>query len=333
MTTQRNDPTLGRRPGRHRRGPARLGSTVRARAAAVAACALAVAGSAVDVSASAATSTGAPGADRPGSTHNYAIVRTATPGLADHTLLRPADLRQIRYRMPIIVWANGGCRESNMEFNYFLTHFAAYGYFIVANGAPGNPFDATEVTGMVKPAPEKLIAGIDWAVKQNASPSSPFYGRLDTRRIVAMGQSCGGYEALDASASDPRIASTIIWDSGTDPQDPTAVTSLRAPVLYADGGTFDIMDWDANLTYQLSTVPAVFASLSGAGHTGMWDDPAPPAAPPGQYQNEPLFMADKWIAFTLYPSASSAKYFLGANCVACQRPGWSVQAKNWPAAK
>lgn len=269
--------------------------------------------------------------ERPGPEHRYRVHRGPTPGLADHTLLRPADLTQVRYRMPIVAWANGGCRESNMEVNYFLTHLAAYGYFIVANGSPDNPYDPLEVTGMARPAPEKLTAGISWALAQNTSPSSPYFRRLDARRVVVMGQSCGGYEALRASTSDPRAGTAIIWNSGTDPQDPTAVTRLRSPVLFADGGATDVMHWDAATTYELTAVPAVFASLSGAGHSGMWADPAPPASPPGPYQTEPLIVAHQWVMLTLYASRSGRSFFLGPDCGLCRRAGWSVQYKNWPA--
>jgi hypothetical protein len=41
---------------------------------------------------------------------------------------------------------------------YFLTHFAAYGFFIVANGPPQNPYNPGELTGLLSPQPQKLIA-------------------------------------------------------------------------------------------------------------------------------------------------------------------------------
>src|SRR5690242_7185709 len=53
----------------------------------------------------------------PGPKEHYPVIRTDAPGLPGHTVLRPRDLAKLTFRMPIVVWGNGGCRNSNMEFN------------------------------------------------------------------------------------------------------------------------------------------------------------------------------------------------------------------------
>jgi hypothetical protein len=129
------------------------------------------------------------------------------------------------------------------------------------------------------------------------------------------------------------VTTSIVWDSGFDPYNPSDSMGLHAPVLYAYGGSTDYANWDAIGAYQETSVPTVLASNDSAGHTGMWDDPSPPAQPPGPYQNEPLAIAPQWLDFTLYGGAAGRAYFLGSPCGLCQRPGWSVQAKNWDAYK
>jgi hypothetical protein len=266
--------------------------------------------------------------DIPGPQHRFGVVREGDPSLPDHTILRPANLRAVHFKLPIVVWGNGGCRDSNEEYHYFLTHFAAYGFFIVANGPPQNPYNPGELTGLLDPQPQKLIAGINWAVGQDSDPHSQYYLRLDPRRIAVMGQSCGGWETMDASA-DSRVETSIVWDSGFDPYSPADVTKLHAPVLYAYGGLTDYLNWNALGSYELTAVPAVLADDTGAGHTGMWDDPSPPAQPPGPYQNDPLLVGAEWLDFTLYGAAAGQNFFLGPSCGLCTRPGWTVQAKNW----
>ena len=264
----------------------------------------------------------------PGPEHNYADSRTGAASLPEHTIIAPANVEDVPFRLPIVVWGNGGCRDTNEEYHYFLTHFAAYGYFIVANGPPGNRYDPSELTGLLNPQPQKQIAAMDWAVKQNADPTSPYFNRLDTSRIVATGQSCGGWETTDASA-DPRVKTSMVWNSGANAYHPQGVLDLHAPVLYVDGGKTDYVAWESNLTYQATSVPTVLAEHADAGHTGLWDDPTD-GPPPGPYQNEPLVIAQQWLAFQLYGSPAGKAFFLGDSCGLCTRPSWTVQSKNWP---
>lgn len=273
-----------------------------------------------------ANARGSPEQRMPGAHHSFSVWRGGHASIPDHTIYRPAELQAVHYKLPIVVWANGGCRHSNMEYHYFLTTFASYGVFIVANGAPENPYEPTDLTPLLSPQPEMLIQGIDWALQENGDRTSPYFGQLDPQRILVMGQSCGGYEAIDASA-DPRVRSTIIWNSGANPDHPMSVRDLHSPVLFAEGGTFDHWRWDAIVGYQLAEVPAVHATGAKGGHTAWWDDQSTP--PPSEQQKEPLPVAAQWLAFTLYGSEDGRTYFLGENCGLCGQQGWTVESKNW----
>ena len=53
------------------------------------------------------------------------------------------------------------------------------------------------------------MEAIDWAVRENSRKGSKFYGKLDTTKIAAAGQSCGGGQAFDI-AGDPRLTTVGI---------------------------------------------------------------------------------------------------------------------------
>ena len=260
---------------------------------------------------------------RPGPHNHFQITREGDPELPEHTVFHPTDLDAVGFKMPIVVWGNGGCRNSNEEYRYFLMNFASYGYFIVANGPPENAYHPEELEGLVDPQPQKLIDAIDWAEKANEDPDSKYYDRLDPTRIVAMGQSCGGGEAITASA-DPRVATTIAWNEGVG-----NVTTLHAPILHVSGGPSDFVLPNVAANYVLTPVPVVWADHASAGHTGMWDDPSDGSKPPGPYQDIPLLVAPKWLDFILYGNKKAESFFLGDDCGLCGREEWTVMSKNW----
>jgi len=271
-------------------------------------------------------------ADRPGPARTFPVTREGDAGLPGHTVLRPTDLASVPFRMPVVVWGNGGCRNSNEEFRYFLRRFAAMGFFVVANGPPENAYHPEELSGIADPQPQKLIDAIDWALRENDRAGSKYFGTLDSSRIAVMGQSCGGWEAIDASA-DPRVDATIAWNNGTTPGHGGDVTKLHAPILFVSGGTSDysIQFTLAGYLATPASVPAVHADHPDAGHTGLWDDPAEPAQPPGPYQDEPLVLAPQWLAFTLYGDPAGRAFYLGDGCGLCTRSPWTVESKNWEA--
>ena len=266
-------------------------------------------------------------ADTPGPHHAFAITREGDARLKHHTVFRPTNLDAPGFKLPIVVWGNGGCRESNEEYRYFLMKFASYGYFIVANGAPENPYEPGELEGIARPTPQKLTDAIDWAIAENARPGSRFHDRLDPSRVAVMGQSCGAWEAIDASA-DKRVDSTIAWNNGGDPH-AGDVTKLHAPILFASGGTGDFTFAETATAYERvpASVPAVRAEHADAEHTNFWDPPEPGGHSP--LMDEPPVVAQQWLWLTLYGSAAGRRFFVGDACGLCTRDRWTVRSKNW----
>jgi hypothetical protein len=42
---------------------------------------------------------------------------------------------------------------------------------------------------------------------------SKYRGKIGTSKVTVMGQPCGGIETIEV-ADDPRITTTVIWNSG-----------------------------------------------------------------------------------------------------------------------
>ena len=152
-----------------------------------------------------------------------------------------------------------------MLFQTFLTEIASNGFVVIASGPKDAPLPAFASARQGQPPPPPvdqknlpppatkyadLITAIDWAIKQNGEAASPHFGRLDPKKVAVMGQSCGGLQAT-AVSGDPRIKTTVIWNSGVFKPGAAPPMSLSgaskdslkafdAPVAYFLGGPTDL---------------------------------------------------------------------------------------------
>lgn len=263
------------------------------------------------------TTTTAPGG-RPPLTQRYTGMYETDARLPGHTVYRPSNLAAVTERMPIVVWGNGACRADGTWFQEFLTPLSAHGVLVVASGNPGGSGSTT---------PDMLLDAVSWAVAENSRSGSKYFGRLDTNAIAAMGQSCGGLEAIGVS-SDPRIRSTVLWNSGIFASgglggvDKSALNRLHAPVAWFTGGTSDIAYSNAVDDYQRvpSSVPAVIGHYGNVGHMGLFTDP--------DVERQIVGVAAQWLDATLFNNATVRAQFVGTNCGLCRAP-WVMQSKNW----
>ena len=69
----------------------------------------------------------------------YPATREEPASLPTHTVYRPADLANTP-KLPVVLWANGGCRNTSVEFTRFLGELASHGYLVIAVGRSNIPF-------------------------------------------------------------------------------------------------------------------------------------------------------------------------------------------------
>ncbi len=270
----------------------------------------------------------------------YRAVMVSDATLPTHTLYRPEKLGAVKGKIPVVAWGNGACTNIGNRFRYFLTEVASHGYLVIATGPAGpstvewkvdlNAGDPRPPTA--RPAQSfaaQLTDAIDWAIAENGRKGSPYFGRLDTRAIAVMGQSCGGLQAISAAA-DKRVRTAVVWNSGTFPDgtpplsgtgdaNKASLKRLHTPVAWISGDESDIAYKNADTDFDAVTgIPAMRAWLKGTGHSEVYRQPMGGAFAP---------VAAAWLDWQLKGSAAGRGMFVGTGCGLCADPKWVVKWK------
>jgi len=224
----------------------------------------------------------------------YKAVMTEEEGLPDFTFYRPKDLNtavDAEGRLPVILYANGGCTRFSVNNTNFLTDIASHGYVVTAIGPFAMedhstftfPFTDEEIASMESDANGLIDVALVYLEEKNKDKSSIFYKKLKTDKIAAMGYSCGGLQALIvAGKKDKRIKTTVTLNSGANsPGDlldslftKDELKNLTGPILYITGGEEDPARLNAIDDYErIEHVPAVLATKSDVGHEGTYNEP------------------------------------------------------------
>jgi chlorophyllase-like protein len=274
-----------------------------------------------------------------GGTGPYKAVLMGDPTLPTHALYRPRDLSPFgeRLKLPIVAFANGGCRNSSGEFRNFLSQVASNGFLIVAIGPAASAATLGSEAPTQTTQPKLLTDGINWAIAENSRKDSPYYGKIDTAKIAVMGQSCGGVQALDIATSDPRITTAVILNSGvvagtpgrndaaprtTDTMTKDRLQNLHSPIAYFIGGAGDLAYVIANDDFpRIQKVPVFMANRDVGHYPGTYREPNGGAF---------AVASGGWLQWQLKGDQTAAKMFTGASCGLCADPKWKVERKLIP---
>lgn len=258
-----------------------------------------------------------------GGTGKYKAVVVGDPTLPTHTLYRPKDLTPFgkELKLPIVLWGNGGGSTSSRAYRPFLAEIASHGFLVVAIG----PLESKGGKGGGKSKSADLITGLDWVLAQNEKDSD-YRGKIDTKKVAAMGHSLGGLQALEIS-TDPRITTTVLWNSGVLPGGKSIgpkvrrddLNKLRLPLLYVIGGPKDIAYKNAEDDFAAIKDVPIFLANRDVGHGGTFS--APNGGPFGQ-------VAVAWLQWQLKANKDAAKHFLGDPPGLANDKKWSVKMKN-----
>ena len=252
----------------------------------------------------------------------YKAIMIAEPTLPTHAIYRPKDLSPFGKdsKLPIVLWGNGGGANSSRFYRRFLTEIASHGFLVVAIGPVQG---AGGKGGRTKSS--QLLDGLNWAIAQNQE-NAVYRGKLDTKKVAAMGHSLGGLQALEIS-TDPRITTTVLWNSGVLGGGKSfglkvsraGLNQLKVSLAYFVGGPRDIATRNAEADYEAIKRLPVFYGSCPVGHGGTY----------GQ-SNGGAFgkVGVAWLKWQLKGDREAARMFLGNPPGLSADKKWTVKAKN-----
>ncbi|MEO6151602.1 MAG: hypothetical protein ABIP24_00460 [Croceibacterium sp.] len=274
----------------------------------------------------------------------YPAVMELDPGLPNHVVYRPADLKPFAGgKLGVFAWGNGGCADDGASQRQHLAEIASYGYLVVAPGAwrSGPNAKVARQPARAAPAGERLPPpatsaadvkqGLDFALAENARRGSKYANLIDKRAVAVGGFSCGGLQAISLAA-DPRIGTVVVQNSGVFNDASESIGGMkvskdvlknfRTPVLYLLGGPTDIAYANgSDDVKRITNVPLAFVNLP-FGHGGTYARPMGGTA---------AGIVVDWLEWRLRHNASAGRSFIGANCRLCVNPETKIEQKNFPA--
>ncbi len=214
-----------------------------------------------------------------GGSGRFKAIAVREQTLPDFVVYHPVNMRAAMDRnaakLPVLIFANGGCMDTSIDYENMLTDIASYGYVVIAIGElqmyAQHEKDQHTPSSMVTKA-------MDWICQQAADAGSIYYNKVNVDKMAAAGHSCGGAQVL-CNAADKRLATYIILNAGMGKMTMAGASSkslkaLHGPILYLVGGTSDVAWKNAQIDYKaIKKVPVVLADNTTSGHGGTYKEP------------------------------------------------------------
>jgi hypothetical protein len=189
-----------------------------------------------------------------------------------------------------VLWGNGtGANPQN--YTGLLGHLASHG-FVVAAANTANAGSGNE-----------MLAGLDNLEAFDRQSTSPFYGAVDTEKVVTSGHSQGGVGAL-ASSNDRRVDATMPVEGAF------SANGGDVPTLFL-AGEDDTIARPSQIhdTYESADdIPAAYVELAGATHFT-------PANDGGYFPA----VTTAWARWHLMGDENAKGWFVGASCGLCSQ--------------
>jgi len=259
-----------------------------------------------------------------GGSGKYRAVAVSEKSLPKYVVYHPIDMagavKAEGRKLPVMLFANGGCMDTSVGYENMLTEIASNGYVVVAIGEMqivqfDRPEHSTESV--------MLEEALNWVVKNADDKNSQYYGMIDTKNICAGGHSCGGAQVL-FNAKNPLLKTYLIFNAGMGTMEMAGASSrslsqLHGPIIYLIGGEGDVAYPNAQKDYEAITkVPIVLADNAKAGHSGTYNQ---------KFGGTFAKLALKWMDWQLKGKQENSAIFLQSSL--SEFPEWTVKSKNF----
>jgi dienelactone hydrolase len=252
----------------------------------------------------------------------FKAIAATEKSLPNFVVYRPKNLKQAAKsegKLPIMVWANGGCMNSSIHHERLLTEVASHGYIIVAIGE----LQMTVEERVHKHTPDnELLKALDWTSAQANTKGTDYYKNVDLTKIAAGGQSCGGAQTFRV-ADDSRIKTYLIVNSGMGDMtmagaSTKSLENLHGEIIYIVGGESDVAYQNARIDYdRIDKVPVAFANHKTAGHGGTFAQ---------EFGGSFAQMALDWLDWQ-FKGKDHSSIFLKNDLA--KYDGWEMKSKNF----
>ncbi|KAF2396090.1 hypothetical protein EJ06DRAFT_516764 [Trichodelitschia bisporula] len=229
---------------------------------------------------------------------------TTDASLPDHTLYLPKTI-PAGVKLPVVLWANGGCGGNGVAWLSPLVEWASHGMLVIADGAPNGR--SRDTAALMKKA-------LDWV---NANAGKGAYAQVDGKRVGISGQSCGGLVAYEVEG-DKRVTAVGIFNSGAlNAAQRQVVPKFSKPIAYFLGGKTDIAYAQGTADY--NALPKGLPAWKGnveSGHGGTFCRPAG-----GEYGKA----GSQWWKWQLRGDPSAKAFFTEPGA---KDMGWQAVSQN-----
>lgn len=183
----------------------------------------------------------------------YAVTTDQRAG-ANSWVFRPTDLGKDGVKHPIFVFGCGATSTPSQYVDHW-TMVASHGFVVIS---PNN-------SSVDAPA---MKASLDWIIAQNDVKDSPYYQKLNTKKIAMGGHSLGSIATFDQEAMETRLTTTIHIAGGS--FDGMGSSKVKTPTAYMCGQMDqDIASPQCKTDFDnVKNQPTYFVQLAGVDHVG-----------------------------------------------------------------